>query len=87
MIHDESPAGRSGENNPATPQQQPGLIRIDEFAKMLGVSTRHVRRLVDAGKSPQPVRLGRSLRWPFPGVNRWIADGCPTVRRMKGGAR
>lgn len=63
------------------------MLDIVAFAETLGVSTRHVRRLVDAGKCPQPVRLGRVCRWPRPAVDSWIADGCPNCRRRQGGAR
>lgn len=64
----------------------PVMLDVDSFAELLGVSTRHIRRLVDAGKCPQPVRLGRVCRWPRPTVESWIADGCPKCRRA-GGAK
>lgn len=64
----------------------PAMFDVEAVAGMLGVSTRHVRRLVDAGKCPQPVRLGRVCRWPRPAIESWIADGCPKCRRA-GGAK
>jgi excisionase family DNA binding protein len=60
------------------------MLNAEQFAKLLGVSSRHVRRLVDEGKAPQPVRLGRSCRWSQQAVEAWIADGCPNCRRRKG---
>ncbi len=72
-------------NRPATPAP---MLDVDTLAELLGVSSRHVRRLVDAGKCPPPVRLGKCVRWPRPAVERWIADGCPSCRaRRQGGAR
>lgn len=65
----------------------PVMLDVEAFAGLLGVSTRHVRRLVDAGKCPPPVRLGRSCRWPRPAVEAWIDAGCPNCRRRQGGAR
>jgi predicted DNA-binding transcriptional regulator AlpA len=65
----------------------PVLIDIEAFAGLLDVSTRHARRLVDAGKAPQPVRLGGCVRWPLTVVEAWIADGCPNCRKRPGGAR
>jgi predicted DNA-binding transcriptional regulator AlpA len=44
-----------------------------------------VRRLVDAGRAPQPVRLGRSCRWPRAAVETWIAAGCPKIRTVRAG--
>jgi excisionase family DNA binding protein len=61
------------------------MLTVDTLADMLGVSTRHVRRLVDAGKCPQPVRLGRACRWSRNVVETWIADGCPKIRTVRAG--
>lgn len=44
------------------------------------VSHRHWTRLVDAGKAPQPTRLGRSLRWSVETLIEWERSGCSTVR-------
>lgn len=63
------------------------MLDVEHVAELLGVSTRHVRRLVDAGKCPQPVRLGRACRWPRAVVETWIADGCPNCRKRPGVAR
>lgn len=63
------------------------LIDVDAFAKKLGVSPRHVRRLTDAGKCPPPLRLGRCLRWSAPVTDAWIADGCPNCRKRPGVVR
>lgn len=65
----------------------PALLDIRQLsAKGLG-STRHIRRLVDSGRMPAPVRLGSLLRWrietgdPMTGIDDWIAAGCPSVRQ------
>jgi len=71
-------------NSAAVPH---GMIDVSQFAELLGVSTRHVRRLVDAGRCPPPVRLGSCVRWPRPAVERWIADGCPNCRKRPGVVR
>jgi predicted DNA-binding transcriptional regulator AlpA len=63
------------------------MIDADAFAAMLDISTRHLRRLVDAGKAPQPARLGGCVRWPLTVAESWIADGCPNCRKRPGGAR
>jgi predicted DNA-binding transcriptional regulator AlpA len=63
----------------------PVMLDVDGFADLLKVSTRHIRRLVDAGKCPQPVRLGRVCRWPRPVVESWIANGCPKIRTVRAG--
>jgi len=60
------------------------LIGPESMAQMLGCSARHVRRLVDAGRAPRPLRLGRLLRWPRAQIEEWIANGCPAVRKGVG---
>ena len=79
-------AGTDASGTRATPP--PVMLDADAFAAMLGVSTRHLRRLVDAGKAPQPVRLGGCVRWNRDLVSGWLADGCPSnCRKRQGGAR
>ncbi len=57
----------------------PLLIGAEELAGLLQISTRSLWRLLSAGKVPQPVRLGRSVRWRLGEVEKWIERGCPTV--------
>ena len=63
------------------------MLDIRSVAKFLGCSERHVARLVDAGKMPRSLRLGRLCRWPRAELQEWIAGGCEPVRRARGGAR
>jgi excisionase family DNA binding protein len=64
------------------------LIDVEQFAELAGCSTRHIRRLADAGKCPPPVKLGSLVRWPRATVLSWIASGCPSCRTHRaGGAR
>ena len=57
------------------------LISIHDVAGMLGCSARHVYRLVDTRRIPQPVKLGALLRWVKADVEQWITDGCPDCRK------
>jgi predicted DNA-binding transcriptional regulator AlpA len=69
------------------PKPSSAMLDCESFAELLGVSARHLRRLVDAGKAPPPAKLGACSRWPRPVVEAWIADNCPPCRRRQGGAR
>ena len=62
------------------------LLSVELVPKMLNCSTRHVRRLADAGRMPAPVRLGALIRWSRQELVDWIAKGCPTIER-RGQAR
>jgi excisionase family DNA binding protein len=55
------------------------LLTVDDVAELLKVSTRHVWKLLSAGRFPQPIRIGRSVRWRRADVENWIDDGCPRV--------
>jgi len=57
------------------------LIEIDSIAQMLKCSTRHVRRLVDSGRIPRPIKLGALLRWIKSDVDHWFIAGCPNCRK------
>jgi len=61
------------------------LLDAGQMAMKLNCSKRHVYRLWDAGRIPQPVRLGALVRWSRKAIDEWIADGCPSCRQ--GGAR
>jgi len=67
-------------NRPAPPTP---MIDVETLAELWSVSTRHIRRLVDAGHCPPPVRLGRCVRWPRPVIEKWIAEGCPSCRVLR----
>lgn len=52
-------------------------VDAGSVAKLLQVSTRHVRRLDAAGQLPRPVRLGNSVRWVVPELQAWLEAGAP----------
>jgi hypothetical protein len=60
------------------------LWTIDDFAARLKCSTRHLRRLIDAGRAPAPIRLGALLRFDSEVASKWMSDGCPDRRKVSG---
>lgn len=54
------------------------LLTIDQVAEALGCSRRNVARLHDRGAIPQPVKLGKRLRWRRGEIETWIEEGLPT---------
>ncbi|HYV35019.1 MAG TPA: excisionase family DNA-binding protein [Gemmataceae bacterium] len=56
------------------------LLAVEQVAKLLNCSARHVYRLSDAGRMPAPSRLGALVRWNRQAVETWIADGCRPCR-------
>ena len=56
---------------------EPLLVDVKRLAKMLSCSVRSVWRLNASGKTPSPVRVGRSVRWSMDTIRTWIGMGCP----------
>ncbi|MFZ1007221.1 MAG: helix-turn-helix domain-containing protein [Candidatus Sulfotelmatobacter sp.] len=66
-----------------TSDMSAALLDVKAVAALLGgCSTRHVRRLADAGKMPAPVRLLTLLRWRRAEIDQWIAGGCKPIRHV-----
>jgi predicted DNA-binding transcriptional regulator AlpA len=55
----------------------PLLLRAADAAALCDTSLRTWRTWDVAGKIPQPIRIGRSLRWRASELHAWIAAGCP----------
>jgi excisionase family DNA binding protein len=69
--------------SPPAPCVKLGDVRT--VADKLGVSPRTVYRLADAGRMPQPLKLGSLVRWNLSQIDDWVDAGCPDCR--KGAAR
>ena len=60
------------------------LLRIDEVAAILTVSSKTIRRLVARGDL-RAIRIGRSVRIHPSEIDRLIAAGCPSGGDFGGG--
>jgi predicted DNA-binding transcriptional regulator AlpA len=54
------------------------LIDAKTFARLLSISSRTLSRLIDLKAVPQPVHLGRIIRWRLSEVLEWIEADCPS---------
>jgi excisionase family DNA binding protein len=59
---------------------EPFLLTVNDVAKLLACSSRHVYRLCDGGLMPRPLKLGALNRWPKPDIENWLNDGAPSIR-------
>jgi excisionase family DNA binding protein len=50
----------------------PMLIDAKQIARLLGISKRHLARLVHDGEFPRPLRLGTSSRWSASDYNDYV---------------
>ena len=53
------------------------LLTIGDLAKRLRISIRQTRKLKAEGSLPNPIRLGRSIRWRASEIAEWIQANCP----------
>ncbi|MDZ4852845.1 MAG: helix-turn-helix domain-containing protein [Pirellulaceae bacterium] len=58
------------------------VMTVTEVGECLGISTRTVYRLLDAGQIPKPIKLGNSTRWRRRDIESFINEGSmPAFRR------
>jgi excisionase family DNA binding protein len=50
----------------------PLLIDIKQVAKLLDLSEKSVQRMRDSGKLPKPKKLGRSIRWRYADILKFV---------------
>ena len=55
------------------------LMTKEQLADLLGVTVRTVYRKWQAGEIPQPVKIGKLVRWTSPSILEWIENGCPEL--------
>jgi excisionase family DNA binding protein len=72
----------------SVPQADTLLVGKAEAARLTGISTRSIGRLVSCGKFPSPVRLGGRVLWNRRALERWVASGCvPDENLAAGGSQ
>ena len=70
--------GRRVANEAPTITLTPILVDADGAAALLSISVPHFRKLVRDGRiGPEPVKLGRSVRWCRRELEQWADAGCP----------
>lgn len=52
------------------------MVPAAAAAAVVGVSRRSWWRFVSEGRAPQPIRLGRCVRWRLAELRDWIRSGC-----------
>lgn len=59
------------------PEDRGLLINSREAAKLLQVSERTLWKMQNCGDSPEPIRIGRGVRWSLEELRAWVRAGCP----------
>jgi len=56
------------------------MMTLQDVAKVLRYTTRHVISLINSNRIPKPTRVGGgNPRWPRHQIIEWISAGCPEV--------
>ena len=71
-------------SSPISASTNTGVLRVDEAAAILKVSSKTIRRLLARGDL-KAVRIGRLVRIHFSEIDRLIAAGCPSGCDLGGG--
>ncbi len=57
------------------PAKSQSLLRVGEVARRVGMSPRHIWRLVKMNRFPQPIQFGRRCkRWSTDDIDAYIRD-------------
>jgi len=59
------------------------LLRVPEAAQLAGVSQRTFWKLISTGRTPETVRIGRSVRLRASDIDAWIRLGCPSREQFE----
>jgi predicted DNA-binding transcriptional regulator AlpA len=82
-----TPGGQPGSattDNETTPMvEQSWGLPAREVARLLNISWRHWLALHATGKVPNPVRLGKSVRWRPDELRAWLDAGAPARERWE----
>lgn len=62
---------------------QPLLVSATMAARLAGIATSSWWKLCAAGRTPAPLRLGRSTRWNRQELSAWIDAGAPSRERWE----
>lgn len=59
------------------------LLTAKDVSARLRISQRQVWKLYSAARLPEPVRLGRCVRWRQADIDEWVRLGCPSRERFE----
>lgn len=59
------------------------LLKVQDVAKLTGLSVRSIWKLLASGRMPAAVRIGRAVRFRATEINEWISAGCPSREQLE----
>ena len=86
VVQDAAPQGspEAGSQKPTLVDSVPILaVNAEAAAEMVGLAKRSWLRRHSAAECPQPIRIGRSVRWRTSDLRLWVEWGCPSRSRFE----
>ena len=65
------------------PPHRPLAVNAKEAAELCGISRTLWYDLKNAGRIPEPIRLGRRTLWRVDEIQKWMTAGCPGLDRWR----
>lgn len=62
----------------------PRLLALPQVRSMLGIGKTKLYALVNTGKFPPPIKIGKSSRWLHSEIDAWL-EQCVASRTLPGG--
>jgi len=59
------------------------MLNANQLAELLGVSRRTIQLWEKSGKVPEPIRIGRTVRWRREEIEAWLKAGSPNRLKWK----
>jgi predicted DNA-binding transcriptional regulator AlpA len=59
------------------------LVKAQELAEMLSVSTRHIWRMKASGKLPRAIEIGNCVRGKLLDISIWLSMDCPSTKEFE----
>ena len=70
-------------NTSVVVQAAPLGVGAKDAAKRIGISVRSLRRGVEDGRIPRPLRIGGRSIWAAEALKTWFSGGCPAVSALR----
>ncbi len=65
------------------PEDKGLLIDTKAATKLLNVSARTIWQMTQTGRIPQPIKIGRLVRWSYEELQAWVNAGGPPMSEWK----
>lgn len=59
------------------------MLTTKDLCARLQLSKRTISRMISSGDIPEPIYIGRNVRWRVGDIEQWIEQGCPSINNRR----